>query len=94
MPVHVTRAQIASLRQVADAWAHKAGEEMDPEDAQVYREDAKDLLSVADALARSELREARALVDQMDTLVRDLIPSSLYTAVGLRALRRIAGGKS
>lgn len=88
MPVRilVSRNQISSLRFIADEWASLSRGTTDADLAHSYREDARALGEVADALDRSEYAEAARLVRELDTIVRELIPSSLYHAVGLRPL--------
>ena len=53
----------------------------DKEMAATYDADVKDLLAVRDAVARGDLAEAGRLAYDLDTRVRDDIPTRLFHAI-------------
>lgn len=60
------------------AWAKNAVGEKDKELAKGYRDDAKDLRRVYDLMLDGEYKKARRELEDLDTLVRDQVPNTVY----------------
>ncbi len=70
-------ANIAALAREGKRWA--AGD--DDEMADQYKTDERDLRAIHTAIRGKNFRRATRLIDRLDTIVRDRIPTRLYNAI-------------
>ena len=80
----IARSDLEQLRQTIESWerqGQEAGRAGDVELAAAYAEDVADLRAILRFIVTRELHEAAEVVDCLDTLARDLIPTGLYGAI-------------
>jgi hypothetical protein len=69
--------KIAAWAKQGTRWAAKGDREM----AQTHERDVQDLRAVYDAVKSGDYRHAAVLAYNLDTLVRDQIPTRLYNEI-------------
>ncbi len=80
----IRRSDLEQFRQSIESWerqGQEAGRDGDVELAAGYAADVADLRAILRLIEAGALHEAAEVVDRLDTLVRDLLPQSLYEAV-------------
>ena len=80
----IRRRELEQFRQRIESWGRQgqeAGRDGDAELAAGYAEDVADLRAILRLIVTRELHEAAEVVDCLDTLARDLIPTGLYGAI-------------
>jgi hypothetical protein len=68
--------ELRTFEMVIQEWGHS--DEVDPDLAITYKKDKIELHKVLNRLKKGDIKGAKKLIDDMDTIVRDVIPESLY----------------
>ena len=72
---HFTKAELDKFHKMIDAWTSP---DADKELKQVYKEDREELYTVLRFRREGKLNAAVATVNQLDSIIRDQIPKTIY----------------